>query len=146
MLCFGFTSLHSLSLLQLKTFSWKEKLFSLLIYSELKKKKLFLYLFWLCCVFVATRWHCLVLGSRGYCGFGALASCFGGFSCCRARALGYTDFRSCGSQALEYKLNICGSQAQLLHGIWDLLRPGIEPVSLHWQTDSITEPVEEPDL
>ena len=46
----------------------------------------------------------------------------------------------------EYKLNSCGSQAQLLHGIWDLLRPGIEPVSLHWQADSITEPVEEPDL
>ena len=26
------------------------------------------------------------------------------------------------------KLSSCGSRAQLLHGIWDLLRPGLEPV------------------
>ena len=34
------------------------------------------------------------------------------------------------------RLSNCGSQAQLLHGMWDLPRPGLEPVSLHWQADS----------
>ena len=24
----------------------------------------------------------------------------------------------------------------MLHGMWDLPRPGLEPVSLHWQVDS----------
>ena len=28
-----------------------------------------------------------------------------------------------------------GSQAQLLCGMWDLPRPGIKPMSLHWQAD-----------
>ena len=28
------------------------------------------------------------------------------------------------------RLSNCGSQAQLLHGMWDLPRPGLEPVSL----------------
>ena len=36
---------------------------------------------------------------------------------------------SCGSWALEHKLSSCGAQAQLLHGMWDLPRPGLEPVS-----------------
>ena len=27
------------------------------------------------------------------------------------------------------RLSNCGSRAQLLHGIWDLPRPGVEPVS-----------------
>ena len=27
------------------------------------------------------------------------------------------------------RLSNCGSRAQLLHGMWDLLRPGLEPVS-----------------
>ena len=34
------------------------------------------------------------------------------------------------------RLSSCGSRAQLLRGMWDLLRPGLEPVSLHWQADS----------
>ena len=33
-------------------------------------------------------------------------------------------------------LSNCGSRAQSLHGMWDLPRPGLEPVSLHWQADS----------
>ena len=51
-----------------------------------------------------------------------------GFSCCRARALG-VGFSSCGSWALERRLSSCGARAQLLHGMWDLPGPGIEPVS-----------------
>ena len=37
---------------------------------------------------------------------------------------------SCHSWALERGFSSCGTQAQLLHGIWDLPGPGIEPVSL----------------
>ena len=34
------------------------------------------------------------------------------------------------------RLSNCGSWAQSLCGMWDLPRPGLEPVSLHWQADS----------
>ena len=60
----------------------------------------------------------------------------GGFSCCRAWALGMwasvvvsCRLSSCGSLALEHRLSNCGAWAQLLHSMWDLPRPGIEPVS-----------------
>ena len=38
-------------------------------------------------------------------------------------------FSSCGSWAPEHRLSSCGARAQLLHGTWDLPRPGPEPVS-----------------
>ena len=38
-------------------------------------------------------------------------------------------FSSCGLQALERRLSSCGAQAQLLCGMWDLPRPGLEPAS-----------------
>ena len=36
---------------------------------------------------------------------------------------------SCGLQALERRLSSCGARAQLLRGMWDLPRPGLEPTS-----------------
>ena len=36
---------------------------------------------------------------------------------------------SCGLQALERRLSSCGTQAQLLCGMWDLPGPGLEPMS-----------------
>ena len=54
---------------------------------------------------------------------GLLSSCgtrtshFGGFSGCRAQALGHTGFSSCGSWSL------------IARGMWNLPRPGIKPVS-----------------
>ena len=36
---------------------------------------------------------------------------------------------SCGLQALECRLSSCGARAQLPLGMWDLPRPGLEPVS-----------------
>ena len=36
------------------------------------------------------------------------------------------------------RLSSCGSQAQLLHGMWDLPRQGSNPCPLHWQADSQT--------
>ena len=65
---------------------------------------------------------------------GARASHCGGPSCCRARALGCAGFigagrelSSCGSRALEHRLNSYGAWAQLLHGMWDLPGWGIKP-------------------
>ena len=66
----------------------------------------------------------------------ALASRCGGLSCCGAWALGAQAsvvvarrLSSCGLQALEHKLSSCSARAQLLRGMWDLPRPGLEPVS-----------------
>ena len=36
---------------------------------------------------------------------------------------------SWGSRALEHRVSSCGTRAQLLHGMWDLPGPGLEPVS-----------------
>ena len=35
----------------------------------------------------------------------------------------------CGYQALEYRLNSCSAQTQVLRSMWDLPRSGIEPMS-----------------
>ena len=58
-----------------------------------------------------------------------LASHCGGFSYCRARALGYVAFISCSSKALEDRLNSCGARVPLIPGMWDLPGSGIEPMS-----------------
>ena len=52
------------------------------------------------------------------------ASHCSGFSCCGARALGAR-----ASVVVERRLSSCGARAQLLCGMWDLLRPGIDPMS-----------------
>ena len=83
---------------------------------------LFIY-FWLCWVFVAARRLSLVAASGGH----TLLRC-GGFSCCRARALGAwasvlaaCRLSSCGTWALGLVgFSSCGSRAQLLRGMWDL--------------------------
>ena len=36
---------------------------------------------------------------------------------------------SCGSRALEQRLSSCGTWASLPRGMWDLPRPGLEPMS-----------------
>ena len=41
----------------------------------------------------------------------------------------HAGFSSCGSRALERRVSSCGAQALLPHGMWDLPRPGIKPVS-----------------
>ena len=61
----------------------------------------------------------------------AQASRWSGFFC-RARTLGERT-----SIVAAYGLTSCGTLALLLSGVWNLPRPGIEPVSpLHWQADS----------
>ena len=56
----------------------------------------------------------LVAVSGGYSSRGVLTSHRGRFSCCNSRAL-------------EHRLSCCG--VLLICGMWDLLGPGIEPVS-----------------
>ena len=51
----------------------------------------------------------------------------------------------CGFWALEHRLSSCGSWAYLRQGMWDLSRPGIEPVSPALVGRFfITEPPEKP--
>ena len=74
---------------------------------------------------------------------GVRASHCGGFSCCRAQALGTrasvvvaSGVSSCGSQAVEHRLSSCGAWALLLHGMWDFPDQGSNSFPLHWQADS----------
>ena len=67
---------------------------------------------------------------------GAQASHCGGFSCCRAWALGTQasvvvarELSSCGSRALEHRLSSCGARAGLLRGMRDHPGTGFDPVS-----------------
>ena len=43
-----------------------------------------------------------------------------------SRCMGFCSY---GSWALEPRLNLCGAQPSLLHGMWVLPGPGIEPMS-----------------
>ena len=80
--------------------------------------------FWLCWVFAAAQ------AFLELCRAGLRSSCseqtYRSGSCCRAQAVGLS---SCGSWARETRLSSCGTWAQLLRGMWELPRPGIEPVS-----------------
>ena len=62
-------------------------------------------------------WFFFFLAALGLC-CDVQAPHYGGLSYCRAQALS----RACG-------LRSCGPWAQLPHGMWDLPRPGIEPMS-----------------
>ena len=59
----------------------------------------------------------------------------------------HSGFNSCGSWALEHRLNSCSTQAQMLCGMWDLPKSGIEPVSPALADRFFTtEPSEKPNL
>lgn len=82
-------------------------------------------------------WAFLQLQWAGATPCGAWAFHCSGFSCCRAQAPGVQaslvvarGFSSCDSWAVEHRLSSCGTQVQLLHSMWDLPGPRIEPVSL----------------
>ena len=72
----------------------------------------------------------LVVASRGssLSRCSAQASPCRGFFSCRARAPGRLGFSSCSSWAAGNRFSSCGSQAQLLHSMWDPLRSGIDPM------------------
>ena len=106
--------------------------------SFLKKINLFILFiyFWLCLVFVAACGLSLVAESGGYSSLRCM-----GFPLRWLLLLQSTGSRHegsvvvarglslCVSLALEHRLSSCGARAQLLRGMWDLPRPGLEPVS-----------------
>ena len=79
--------------------------------------------------------------ARAFFSCGAQASHCGGFSYCGAQSLGTRAsvvlahglqwLRLTGSRAraVERRLRSCVARAWLLHGMWDLPEPGLEPVS-----------------
>ena len=80
----------------------------------------------------------LVAASGGSSSWQCRAARCGGFSCCRAEALGHVGFSGCSAwaqepqphpQALEHRLSSCGTRAYLPRSMWNLPRPGLEPVS-----------------
>ena len=80
--------------------------------------KLFIYLYiylWLCWVFVSVRGLSLVAASVGHSSL---------------RCAGLSLWRPAEHRLQTRRLSNCGSRAQLLRGMWDLPRPGLEPVSL----------------
>ena len=94
-----------------------------------------------------------------------LRFCARAFSSCGKRGPLFIAVRGpltiAASLGAEHRLNNCGSRAQLLRGMWDLPRPGLEPVSpalagrfsttappgkpsplsLTWKTESNSEPI-----
>ena len=81
------------------------------------KKIIYLFIyFWLCWVFVSVRGLSLVAASGGH-----SSSWCAGLSLSRPLVAEH--------RLQTRRLSSCGSQAQLLCGLWDLPRPGLEPVS-----------------
>ena len=66
---------------------------------------------------------------------GAQASHRGGFSCCRAQAVGHSDLSSCGMWALELRLNSVVVAHKLSYPALCGMSPypGSNPHLLHWQ-------------
>ena len=77
----------------------------------------YIYYFWLCWVFVSVRELSLVAASGGH----SSSRCAGLFTIAASLVAEH--------RLQTRRLSSCGSRAQLLHGMWDLPRPGLEPVS-----------------
>ena len=75
---------------------------------------LFIY-FWLCWVFVSVRVLSVVAASQGH-------------SSSRRGPLTIVASLVAEHRLQTRRLSSCGSRAQLLRGMWDLPRPGLEPV------------------
>ena len=87
---------------------------------------LFIYL-WLRWVFVAARGLSLVAASGGYSPLQCAGFSLQWLLLLRSTGFRCAGFSSCGSRALERRLSSCSVQASLLHSMWALPRPGLEP-------------------
>ena len=92
-----------------------------LIWQSFKFIYLFIY-FWLCGVLVSVRGLSLVVASGGH----SSSRCTG---LSLSRPLTVAASLVAEHRLQTRRLSNCGSRAQLLHGMWDLPRPGLEPVS-----------------
>ena len=89
---------------------------------------LFIYL-WLHWVLVAARGLSLVAMSGGHSSLQCTGLSLQRPLLLQSMGSRRVGFSSWGMWALEHRLSRCGTRAQLLHGMWDPPRPGIEPVS-----------------
>ena len=89
---------------------------------------LFIY-FWLHWVFVAVRGLSLIEASGGHSSLRRAGLSLRWLLSLRSMGSRHAGFSCCGSRALELRLSSCGARAQPLRGMWDLHRPGLEPVS-----------------
>ena len=87
--------------------------------------------FWLCWVFVAVRGLSLVVASGGYSSLRCAGFSLRWLLLLQSTGSRRMGFSSCStwSRALERRPSSCGAWAQLLRGMWDLPRPGLEPLS-----------------
>ena len=90
---------------------------------------IYLFIFWLHWVFIAVCGLSLVAVSRGYSPLQCTGFPLRWLLLLRSMGSRHPGFSSCGSQGLERRLSSCGAQALYLCGMWDLPRPGLEPVS-----------------
>ena len=91
---------------------------------------LFIYLLIKYCLFLAALGlHCCARAFSSYGERGLLFVVVCGLLIAVASLTAACGLSSCGSWALEHSLSSCGAWASLLHGMWHLPRPGIEPVS-----------------
>ena len=79
---------------------------------------------WLCWVFVSVRGLSLVVASGGH-----SSSRCGGHSSLRCAGLSLSRPLVAEHRLQTCRLSNCGSRAELLRGMWDLPRPGLEPTS-----------------
>ena len=79
---------------------------------------------WLCWVFVSVRGLSLVVASGGH----SLSWC-GGHSSSRCAGISLLRPLIAEHRLQMRRLSNCGSRAELLRGMWDLPRPGLEPAS-----------------
>ena len=79
---------------------------------------------WLCWVFVSVRELSLVVASGGH-----SSSRCGGHSSSRCASLSLSRPLVAEHGLQTRRLSNCGSWAELLRGMWDLPRPGLEPTS-----------------
>ena len=79
---------------------------------------------WLCWVFVSVQGLSLVVASGGH-----SSSRCGGHSSSRCAGLPPSRPLVAEHRLQTRRLSNCGSRAELLHGMWDLPRPGLEPAS-----------------
>ena len=98
------------------------------IYFFKKYFYLFIY-FWLCWVFIATCGLSLVVASGSYSSLRCTGFSLQWLLLLQSTGSRHAGFGSCGSRALEHRLNSCGTRASFLCGMWDLPRPGFKPVS-----------------
>ena len=101
------------------------------VFFFLKSKFIYLFIY----LFLAALGHCCCTWAFPRCGQkGLLFIAVCGLLVVVASLVAEHGLQACGlsswgSRALEHRLSSCDARAQLLHGMWDLPGPGLEPVS-----------------